>query len=49
MGVFDEEKEEVVLIFDEGKRTDNPIPNSIARKFKLAGIVDPFAYQKLNW
>ncbi len=49
IGVFDEEKEEVVLIFDEGKRTDKAIPASIARKFRIAGIVDPFKYQKLAW
>ena len=49
MGVFDEETQQIVLIFDEGKRTENPVPKSILRKFKLAGIVDPFVYQKLPW
>ena len=49
MGVFDEEKEEVVLIFDEGKRTENELPNSIARKFRLAGIPDPFEYYRMVW
>ena len=49
MGLFDEESKEIVLIYDGGVRTNNPVPNSIARKFKLAGIEDPFVYNKLAW
>jgi hypothetical protein len=47
--VFDEEKHEVVLIYDEGKRTGNDMPPAIKRKFMLAGIADPFVYTKLPW
>jgi pilus assembly protein CpaF len=49
IGVFDEEKHEVVLIYDEGKRTGNDMPPAIKRKFMLAGIADPFVYTKLPW
>lgn len=49
MGVFDEDKQEIVLIFDEGKRTDAELPSSILRKFMIAGIENPFAYTKVQW
>lgn len=40
----DEGKNECRLIFNEGKRTKEDIQHSIAHKFELAGIEDPFKY-----
>lgn len=49
MAAFDDSKNEVVLIFDNGERTQNAIPENIMKKFNNAGIKNPFEYVKMPW
>ena len=49
IAVIDDEKQDVVLIYDEGKRTGIDLPPNVLRKFILAGIQNPFEYTRLKW
>ena len=42
-------KNECVVLVDEGKRIDAVIPKTVLRKFNQAGAKDPFQYFKQDW
>lgn len=45
----DDGTNKTVLLVDDGEKLDVDIPNSILKKFNIAGIKNPFEYFKQDW